>query len=137
MLHLLLHASLFAPLPGGGYLQLTGPPLHQVGPLCGSIRCVAAGAKAGGGDLPCRSQCTSTCACSSPQCRISPPQARRSQGCCWPRCLKQCLVVTVSCWAPGSIMGVMGHDLARGVVCCRWCRQQAAHSRPPMVLTGC
>lgn len=33
MLHLLLHASVFAPLPGGCLLQLSGLPAAEVGNL--------------------------------------------------------------------------------------------------------
>ena len=39
MLHLLLHASVFAPLPGGCLLQLSGLPAAEVGvSLCGANR---------------------------------------------------------------------------------------------------
>jgi hypothetical protein len=41
MLHLLLHASVFAPLPGGCLLQLSGLPAAEVGAnYCAGWSCV-------------------------------------------------------------------------------------------------
>jgi hypothetical protein len=36
MLALLLHGALFAPLPGGNYVQLAGTPVHTVSRMWGS-----------------------------------------------------------------------------------------------------
>lgn len=34
MLHLLLHCSVFLPLPNNSYLQVAGPPIHEVRSHC-------------------------------------------------------------------------------------------------------